>query len=373
MKVITAIGFDSQDDYFAALDVAVNHFDEVDESFAYCIRRERGYEAHVLRSAQLPFIAFDECSGEVIDTNVDLEKVDKANARVLLRGREGRSEVAGVQTLMSAEDDKRVEQWPLVIQKPGYFLARDLELVRRDDFIRQFEAEELRFPLFLKGTDKGRSNHVSLRHVFGSREDLQQMLIRDVEGYFGNNTSDTFSTDEYVLKFKQPDWYCPYRESLEKGRTTYERISYDFILSDVMNILSDEKGDNGRLEYRCFVFDGQVTSISRYVDFKSLPVPEVVRVFAGQFADCHKQVLPVGYVVDIAETDKGLQVIELNPFGQSGRYLDNDPLPLYEAVAARHPGDLPGVEPRPLPARDEEAIFSKFKIMEELSSLSLDG
>ena len=61
-------------------------------------------------------------------------------------------------------------------------------------------------------------------------------------------------------------------------------------------------------------------------------MPKAAREFAQAFAQAQRDVLPIAYVVDVADTEAGYQVIELNQFSWSGRYLDNRPLSLYKAV-----------------------------------------
>jgi hypothetical protein len=103
------------------------------------------------------------------------------------------------------------------------------------------------------------------------------------------------------------------------------------MLSEVINIRSD---DLKTLEYRAFIVDGQVSSISRYVDYEETTTPDSVVSHAREFAKSFKDKLPTVYVADFAETDKGVELVELNPYENSGRYLWNDPTHLFLDVFA---------------------------------------
>jgi hypothetical protein len=331
MNVIIAIEFTSLSQYRDALAIAAHHFDDVDESQRYCILRERGLEAYTLRSTLIPFVAYDP-TGAVLDGNVDLDTLDRSQWRVLRRCNTRHvTTVAGFESLLSDEDNATVARWPQVIEQADAFLSRKVDYVEKLDFIERLRSGGLTLPLFIKGSDKGPSSETSLRHIFREPSDLADMFV-SAESIPKRFTGAVTTDDAYALRFQKPDWFCPYREGMIKEAPVYVPLTTDFITSEVMSIKRDELSDSGTREFRCFVFNGEVYSVSRYTDYLSLPVPKAVREFAQAFAQAQQHVLPIAYVVDVADTEAGYQVIELNQFSWSGRYLDNRPLPLYKAV-----------------------------------------
>jgi ATP-grasp domain, R2K clade family 3 len=115
-----------------------------------------------------------------------------------------------------------------------------------------------------------------------------------------------------------------------KADETWEVISYDsqmlpentpFLVSQPMTILEDE---HGKKEWRVWIADGKPTSFSRYLDYiTDYETPEEIKNFVEQFVAKHDIPTRV-YVLDVAETDEGPKVIELNSLPGSGRYAKND-------------------------------------------------
>ena len=72
------------------------------------------------------------------------------------------------------------------------------------------------------------------------------------------------------------------------------------------------------------MLDGKPTSYSRYLDYiTGYPIPEEVRKYAEGFGKTH-DIPPRAYILDVAETTNGVQIIEINPQPASGRYGNND-------------------------------------------------
>ncbi|MFK4131977.1 ATP-grasp domain-containing protein [Pseudomonas luteola] len=354
--LIAAIEFQSLEEYQEALSIVAYRFDEKDEDQSYCILRERGLEATVLRNERIPFIAYKTGSGDVLDTNLSIDELEKESCRLLLRARTPLSiKVSGISPLITPQDDKRVEQWPDVIRNKDLYLKRKVSYIPKESFLELMSRKELTFPLFVKGSDKGPANGASLRHVFTCQDEVDSVIIPAGKMLNHGNRMSLIEADPFVLRFQAPDWFCPYRDATIPGRLLYTGINHDFITSEVMEILQDNEGDNGKREYRCFVFNGKLCSASRYTDYTHYAVPAEVQAFAKQFAMDQQGVLPISYVVDIAETTQGLQVVELNPTAFSGRYLDNQPLALFKAVHSLFNSgkSLRMVEPMALPARRE--------------------
>ncbi len=98
--------------------------------------------------------------------------------------------------------------------------------------------------------------------------------------------------------------------------------STEVIVSEPLGLHSDAKG---KLEYRCYVVRGRVSSISRYIDYDTdYTIPAGIEQFAEAFVAAHRGDIPDCYVLDVAESDRGPVVIELTGIVASGRYEKND-------------------------------------------------
>lgn len=98
--------------------------------------------------------------------------------------------------------------------------------------------------------------------------------------------------------------------------------STEVIISEPLDLMVDDKG---KLEYRCYVVRGRVSSISRYIDYATdYLIPAVIEAFASAFVAAHGDILPECYVLDVTECrQRGPVVIELNGIVASGRYERN--------------------------------------------------
>jgi len=96
--------------------------------------------------------------------------------------------------------------------------------------------------------------------------------------------------------------------------------SFQMIVSDIMDIHSDALG---KKEYRCWISNQVVSSISRYLDYNvDYEIPKEIVDFALDFTKAHKH-LSSCYVLDLAETSKGVDIVELNDLECSSRYARN--------------------------------------------------
>jgi len=78
-------------------------------------------------------------------------------------------------------------------------------------------------------------------------------------------------------------------------------------------------------EYRCWIANSKLNSISRYLDEQAHQVPEEASSFALDFARAHKDIFPSLYVADIAlDKKRGYVLVECNPLSSAGRYYQND-------------------------------------------------
>lgn len=105
---------------------------------------------------------------------------------------------------------------------------------------------------------------------------------------------------------------------------------HEAILSEVMDIKKDEEGT---LEYRCYVINNKLNSISRYSDYKKIPVPRKAIEYAKKVIDMNKNVFVPHYILDICElTDGYYDIVEFNCLESSGRYIDNSVKRMFDAV-----------------------------------------
>ena len=96
----------------------------------------------------------------------------------------------------------------------------------------------------------------------------------------------------------------------------------EVIISEPLDLMTN---DHGKLEYRCYVVRGRVSSISRYIDYATnYAIPPDIKTFVASFVAAHRHIMPECYVLDVAECwQRGPVVIELNGIVASGRYEKN--------------------------------------------------
>ena len=128
--------------------------------------------------------------------------------------------------------------------------------------------------------------------------------------------------------FQMPEWYCPYRDSMEPGRLCLFDPEEGVMFSEVLEF---ERHLEHKGEFRSFIVDGKVTSLSSYTDYQSYPVPEEIQKLAEEFAQQNSHLAPA-YVADFGMTERGPVLIELNSLKHSGRYIGNDPVALLQAI-----------------------------------------
>jgi hypothetical protein len=69
----------------------------------------------------------------------------------------------------------------------------------------------------------------------------------------------------------------------------------------------------------------RVSSISRDIDYRTDDeISAEVESFAQDLVEAHQGVLPDGYVLDVAESDRGIVVVDLHGIVASGRYEKNE-------------------------------------------------
>lgn len=309
-NAVVAIEFDDLDTYRHALAIAAHRPDVENEDWDYCVLRERGIEAFLCKRMGFPMVAFDT-ENTILDATVDVGSLRPESARwVYRKNRREDPQLLGIEPLVSAQGDAVVEYWPRIVEPR--FLRRSIEVCSPGEFREALQsgALEARLPLFIKAVQKLTVFGKSLHEVFESPEDLRKFQETSEVGL------------AYAHRF--PDWYSDYLDEVVPGRTVFIPIKGDVILSEVMAIAHDDF-PHPRVEYRVFVLDGQPLRPSRYVDYARHDPPADVVAFADDFAKAHAARLPALYVLDIARTVDGrLAVVELNPFANAGRYIEND-------------------------------------------------
>lgn len=331
----------SLDSMLVNLDIALRHFDEVNEDLEYCLRRERAKEILTCRDLNIPYVVLHEHANSlkpepestVLDTNIDFSNLPseltlvprwRRTVPLPLPLRVGRF-------LVSKEQDQAVSHWPSSIVSPDKFLKRMVYLATQHQFNELMNSGSLETPIFIKGVSKG-SYNFSLRHVFKDDAALNSMLMpfskakqldKNVSMII-NNAKDT----DFVAFQPGTPWYCPYREMELISKPGLFNPADGVIVSEVLEISCE---DNKRQEFRAFIVSGVVTSLSGYTDYESMPVPSEIAELASEFAKENRDLAPA-FVADFGMTDRGPVLIELNGFDFSGRYIDNDPARLYSAL-----------------------------------------
>ena len=332
----------SKESLKSSLNIAQHHFNEVNEDFSYCIQRERAKEILTLRQMGLPYIvlapAFTVRNGdghsEILDTNVELTSLPE-DLRLVMRADKGvilPPALIDRPQFLTPSQHLAVSQWPLHINEPDHFLKRNLYQLDHREFSQRLLSGDIETPIFIKGVEKG-SAEFSLHYVFRNHDELTNMFMNvgDAKLKFPHLQDTALSgiEDNLVVAVHQsPSWYCEYRESMQPGRLTVFNPKDGLIVSDVLEI---EKIGQVKAEFRAFIVNGKVTSLSAYVDYESVPVPEAIRVMSEDFSAANSHLAPA-YVADFAMSDRGPVLIELNDLYQSGRYLDNDPACLFSAL-----------------------------------------
>lgn len=147
------------------------------------------------------------------------------------------------------------------------------------------------------------------------------------------------SSQHYFLKF--------FGEfELEKGQKLFFTKPPIFDIKDEDEIylskqygqIEDKENDMNCKEYRAFVVDGKILSLSRsYVDY-STKISDEVMDFAKRFVNCVSNTnFPKNYVIDFGEMlvdgKKVIDVVECNSISASGLEVDHD---IVEAVMQRN-------------------------------------
>ena len=117
-----------------------------------------------------------------------------------------------------------------------------------------------------------------------------------------------------------------FKKDLSFIQALEEHSNDDFIISDAVTI---EKDENGPLEYRAFVIDGEIFNISRisYNLLSNIP-KAVIEILKEAVTSLKGTGFPESYVIDLftyidKDGNKVTDVLECNPIVASGTYLYN--------------------------------------------------
>lgn len=317
--------------------VAKHANDVQNEELDYCLGREKAHEILACRDLKIPYVVLERptffrkederSSGQaIIDCNVDVSALD-VDTRLVYRTLSSNVDCEALKRFrpfITEEANHAVTHWPTSIKNPAKYLKREVTELSATAFNGGMRTGAFNLPFFLKGVEKG--SGLSLRHVIEEQSELDALVktAGELRRRFGQMVPITAKDDDFVAYAQMPDWECPYRGD-QKGRVYFFQPKEGVIISSVLKF--DHKPDH-KAEYRCFIVDGKVSSISTYTDYVAYPVPEMISKMACEFAADNADLAP-GFVADFGVTDRGPVMIELNSFSQSGRYIGNDAFALY--------------------------------------------
>lgn len=339
---IFVLFFAKRSDAQLALSIAYLSPDVRNEDYDYCVARERGLEIKALEELRLPYVLLTP--DEIIGHNLahDITEESLTLHQWIYRGALSARLFNYLDSTGGRLGYEHVLRWPNWVGPK--FLSRSVSCVTFDEFTKSarhecdIEQNPYAWPLFIKTVGKGNPTWraFSLREVFTQQEWVARTLLRgelgsDPKGkLFGIHYASKNHNDSamYILDAPKP-FFNEYLGESTLNPKRWHAIDDDLIVSDVMHIASDNFGEE---EYRVFIVGGKVSSISRKLDYERAKVPMDVSFFAIQVAtECGDGSSPHGghYVVDVARTNLGLVVVEMNPLCASGRYFGNCPLRLF--------------------------------------------
>ena len=142
---------------------------------------------------------------------------------------------------------------------------------------------------------------------------------------------ETFGVDRVFFKTKNKNYsqIIDVEKLMAKEGNFYQAIKAhkddDFIISDVVDIVHD---DSGPLEYRGFVIDGELFTVSRVHDYLMGKVDAgIIKKMQEVIDEASSSDFPKSFVVDVfvckEDGETYVDVLECNPIVASGTYLYN--------------------------------------------------
>lgn len=342
MNILPIFHFQNEEEAVEAMKIAKHYPERKNEDMSYCLLREAGMEILFLKESNLPFLVV--CRDSVYDTNIKME--DFQEFTPFIRCHFKKIKISDL--TIDVPSPESVMKWYKCIDKK--FLKRKITSFHPDNFFSAINNGEIAFPVFIK-TEEKMFTGISLCSVFDSPEDIPLITKAD---------------DGVFFDYKAPDWYCPYRDSMEAGFHYSRKVDCEIVVSEPIDI---KKDDFGKIEFRCYIIHGEFVNASRYLDYEHTDTPTMISDFATSFAQCHKSVLPPHYVLDLAVTTDGVQIVELNPIPASGRYVDNKPSQIYEKLLVdnsyicldNHLKEIPDINKKPAITLSDIILNSEYE------------
>lgn len=138
---------------------------------------------------------------------------------------------------------------------------------------------------------------------------------------------EVFSKTDVFFKTRTKDYHgiVSLEELFSEDSALRKSCSYhpdeEFIISKKVDIDHD---DLGNVEYRAFVYQGEVMNISRLTHKNYHQIPEVVLTYLHSILDhMLPEEFPTTFCLDLFSHQGGLDILEFNPLESSGKYLYN--------------------------------------------------
>ncbi len=187
------------------------------------------------------------------------------------------------------------------LQNKGAIIPNTLEEIRKvEEWYKYFETQRL--TLHFTGADL--NNQEFLNYLYEVFQNNPEVFLKTKKKDFNG------VIDLSELFDKESD--------LRKAFTYHE--DEEFILSEKVDVNTDEIG---RQEYRIFVFKNRIMNISRITDRTYHQIPIEVLEYAERIISGKPLDFPSTFVLDIFSYQNMYDILEMNPFEASGRYLYN--------------------------------------------------
>ena len=156
--------------------------------------------------------------------------------------------------------------------------------------------------------------------IYNGSELLDDDILNKIKKEYGNEIFFKTVKKDYSEQFETD--YLLDKESLI-SRCIKEHQNDEFMISEPVKILKD---DIGQKEYRIFVIENKIVSISRFTDYVFHKIDPEVYEKSLNIVNGLKD-FPSSFVMDVFEYErngkKEFDVLEFNPISASGSYLYN--------------------------------------------------
>lgn len=162
---------------------------------------------------------------------------------------------------------------------------------------------------------------------------------------------------EVFLKTKKKDFngIIDLTELFDKNSDLRKAISYhedeEFILSEKVEVNQDELGQE---EYRVFIYKNRIMNISRITDSTYHQIPEDLIEYIYSVLERRPSNFPSTFVLDIFSYQHLYDILEMNPFEASGKYLYNSIFSFSEDLTHQDIEQLPEEKDKSKVSYDKE-------------------